>query len=130
VIHLEGAIFDITDRKLAERRLKKAEWQHRMLVEGLPLVTYLLGLDGLMTYIAPQVELMLGYSADEIVESSGSLLTERLHPARDGLRRGCPRIQRNAARRSRLHGQPGPHPATAHDRRRSFRPAGEDDRRT
>jgi PAS domain-containing protein len=78
VIHLEGAIFDITDRKLAERRLKKAEWQHRMLVEGLPLVTYLLGLDGLMTYIAPQVELMLGYSADEIVESSGSPLTERL----------------------------------------------------
>jgi len=80
VIHLEGAIFDITDRKLAERRLKKAEWQHRMLVEGLLLVTYLLDQDGLMTYIAPQVESMLGYSADEIVESSGSLLTERLHP--------------------------------------------------
>jgi PAS domain S-box-containing protein len=80
VVHLEGAIFDITDRKVAERRLKKAEWQHRMLVEGLPLVTYIVGLDGVMTYIAPQVEAMLGYSAADIEEGSGSLLSENLHP--------------------------------------------------
>jgi PAS domain S-box-containing protein len=64
-----GFFFDITQRKEAELRLQELERRYRSLVEQLPAVTYMDTADEEMTsiYVSPQVEKVLGLSADAFV---------------------------------------------------------------
>lgn len=74
-----GSFYDITQRKEAELRLQELERRYRSLVEQLPAVTYMDTADERMSsiYVSPQVEKVLGLSADAFV--SDDAWTEHLH---------------------------------------------------
>ena len=63
---------------IAGARLRRSEGRSRRLVEGLPLVMYTEDERGL-TYISPQIEPLLGYSAEEWLSQPG-LWRQVLHP--------------------------------------------------
>ena len=63
---------------VAGARLRRSERRSRRLVEGLPLVMYTEGGEGL-TYISPQIESLLGYPPHEWLMGSG-LWRRVLHP--------------------------------------------------
>ena len=65
----------------AEARLRKAEARYRALVEQIPAVTFMAPLDGDSTelYVSPQIEELLGFSAQEWLDNP-ILWYQRLHP--------------------------------------------------
>jgi PAS domain S-box-containing protein len=75
-----GVQIDITERKRAERRLGAAQQRFRTLVDQIPAVTYIDPVDDPETslYTSPQIEKMLGYTAEEWRE--GKLWPKCLHP--------------------------------------------------
>src|SRR5688572_9453393 len=75
-----GSFYDITQRKEAELRLQEMERRYRSLVEQLPAVTYLDTADADMSsiYVSPQVEKVLGLSADAFV--TDGTWSAHLHP--------------------------------------------------
>jgi PAS domain S-box-containing protein len=75
------ALSEITKRKWAEEALRAAEAKYRTLVEQLPLVTYIDRLDDASSsvYMSPQIEALVGYSAQEWL-SDPALFTKLLHP--------------------------------------------------
>lgn len=78
---LEGVIFDITERKQAEERLAETERRNRMLVEQLPLITYIDALDESSSalYMSPQCEEILGYPAQDWLDDP-DMWARLLHP--------------------------------------------------
>jgi PAS domain S-box-containing protein len=81
---LQGVMLDITERKRAEEQLRQAEARYRTLVEQIPAITYIDSFEGVpghyrTTYVSPQIEQMLGYSAEEFVSESG-LWPTLIHP--------------------------------------------------
>jgi two-component system cell cycle sensor histidine kinase/response regulator CckA len=78
---MHGIAQDVTETKHAEELLRDAERRYRTLVEQLPLVTYIraLALDEPNVYVSPQVEAMLGYTAEEW-QSDPDLLARIVHP--------------------------------------------------
>jgi PAS domain S-box-containing protein len=77
----QGFLVDITERKLAEQGLEDAEARYRTLVENLPLTSYVSGLsaDFMHRYISPQIEQLLGYTADQCTDNP-ELLGRIIHP--------------------------------------------------
>ncbi len=75
-----GSFHDITQRKEAELRLQELELRYRSLVEQLPAVTYMDTADEKMSsiYVSPQVERVLGLSADAFVTDDA--WSNHLHP--------------------------------------------------
>ncbi len=75
-----GSFHDITPRKEAELRLQELELRYRSLVEQLPAVTYMDTADEKMSsiYVSPQVEKVLGLSADAFVTDDA--WSRHLHP--------------------------------------------------
>jgi PAS domain S-box-containing protein len=76
-----GSDRDVTERVEAEEKLRAAEERYRNLIEELPLVTYIRPLDLSVAniYVSPQVEELLGYSAEDWVTDPG-LLARIVHP--------------------------------------------------
>jgi diguanylate cyclase (GGDEF)-like protein/PAS domain S-box-containing protein len=71
---------DITDEREASERLRQAEGRYRTLVEQLPLVSYVEGLDEESAmYISPQIADLVGYSGDEWV-ADPTFFARVLHP--------------------------------------------------
>ncbi len=77
----QGVVFDITERKAAEARLKEAEQRYRALVEHLPAVVYMDAVDEESTalYISPQYEAVFGFTVQERLDDAG-LWLRQLHP--------------------------------------------------
>jgi diguanylate cyclase (GGDEF)-like protein/PAS domain S-box-containing protein len=77
----QGVMFDITDRKEAEQRLREAEEQYRTLVETVPAVTYVQEIDetSTMTYVSPQMVDLLGYTPEECTSDPDHWI-KVLHP--------------------------------------------------
>jgi diguanylate cyclase (GGDEF)-like protein/PAS domain S-box-containing protein len=75
-----GVARDITDRKEADERLRQVEGRYRTLVERLPLVSYVEGLDEESAlYISPQIAELAGHTPEEWV-ADPSFFASVLHP--------------------------------------------------
>jgi PAS domain S-box-containing protein len=77
----QGVMLDITERKEAETRLREAEERYRVLVEHIPAIIYAepIPWDVERWYVSPQVEEILGYTADDW-RSLESFWKDRIHP--------------------------------------------------
>jgi PAS domain S-box-containing protein len=80
----QGVVLDITARKEAEAKAEDAEARYRQLVEGGSVIAYVLGRaepgePRPLTYISPQIERILGYTATEWLNEIG-LWFRSLHP--------------------------------------------------
>ncbi|MGZ8782431.1 MAG: PAS domain S-box protein [Gaiellaceae bacterium] len=76
-----GFIRDISEAVAAENELRDAEARYRSLIENIPLVTYMNSVEEPFSslYMSPQVESLLGYTADEWAGELG-LMRDGLHP--------------------------------------------------
>jgi PAS domain S-box-containing protein len=70
---------DVTGRKEAEGRLAEAEERYRALVEQVPAVIYLEGVDGHLIYSSPRIHDLLGVTPEEIV-ATPELWDSMVHP--------------------------------------------------
>jgi PAS domain S-box-containing protein len=63
----QGVMTDITERKAAEEQLREARTQLQAMIDHIPAVVYLEGIDAdpREFYVSPQVEAIFGYTADE-----------------------------------------------------------------
>ena len=76
-MHLAGIAIE---HHRAKAQLQAAETRYRTLVERLPAITYIaeLGIHGRWQFVSPQIESMLGFSAEEWMSKPG-LWIERVH---------------------------------------------------
>lgn len=73
---------DVTERKRVERELREAEAKHRLLVERLPAITYVVeqqGPNSRWHFVSPQVRTRLGYSVEEW-KADPTLWLRSVHP--------------------------------------------------
>ena len=61
---------DISSRKLLEEKLRNSEELFRNLVENLNEVVYEVSTDGIINYMSPSVEKLLGYKQEELIGKS------------------------------------------------------------
>jgi len=80
-LYVQGYMADVTRRKESELELQEVQERYRTLAEQLPLVTYVDGSepDGTASYISPQIEGLLGYTAEEWL-ADNQLFSSTLHP--------------------------------------------------
>ena len=75
--HLAGIAIE---HHRAKAELRAAETRYRTLVERLPAITYIaeVGVEGRWLFVSPQIESMLGFSAEEWM-GNGALWISRIH---------------------------------------------------
>ncbi|MGZ6292476.1 MAG: PAS domain S-box protein [Syntrophales bacterium] len=59
-------LYDITERKRAEMALQKSEERFRFMVETTRDIIYTIDVNGVLTYVNPTAERIMGYSIDEL----------------------------------------------------------------
>ena len=75
-----GTIHDVTERGLAETRLRETEARYRSLVEQVPVAIYRQEIEhnGAVSYISPQIESLTGYAPEEYADPTFWVRT--MHP--------------------------------------------------
>ncbi|MFQ5980574.1 MAG: PAS domain S-box protein [Candidatus Heimdallarchaeota archaeon] len=63
----QGTLIDISDRKEAEKELRKSEEKYRDLLININEAVYLISEDGIITYISPSIESMIGFHPSEMI---------------------------------------------------------------
>ena len=63
---MEGVIYDVTNRKLAEEALRKSEERHRSLLDASPDPIVVYDMEGRATYVNPAFILTFGWSSEEL----------------------------------------------------------------
>lgn len=72
-----SAATDLTELKLAEEELKKAEMNYRALVENSQSIIYTMRPDGIFTFISPSWTRLLGHETQEVIDQNYRVF---LHP--------------------------------------------------
>jgi two-component system NtrC family sensor kinase len=85
VSHFIAIKRDVSERKLAEEKLRLAEEKHRSLVLNIPDVVWTRDSNGRVTFISPKIEKVSGYTVDEIRQQGARLFLDSIHP--DDLRK-------------------------------------------
>lgn len=62
-----GIAIDVTEQTVAKEALRKSEEKYRELVENINDVLYAIDRQGVITYVSPVIESVLGYGADELI---------------------------------------------------------------
>jgi PAS domain S-box-containing protein len=77
-----SVVQDITERKGAEKQLRKSEERHRSLISTIPAVIYRASPDevGRLKYVSPQAKEYSGFSPEEFIDNPG-LWEDRVLPA-------------------------------------------------
>ncbi len=70
LVRLQGALFDISERRNVENRLHQQEEFSRRLVESFPDVILALNRDGRYTFVSPRIREVLGYEPEMLVGRS------------------------------------------------------------
>jgi PAS domain S-box-containing protein len=96
ITHLEGALLDSTDRKLAETALMESESKFRNLTEESLVGVYIIQ-EGRFKYVNPKFAQMFGYRPDEIID--------KIDPDALVLPEDLPRVTQNI--KKRLSGETG-----------------------
>lgn len=68
--HVMAMVRDVTAQKEAELKLLKSEEKYRTLVENANDIIFTLSPDGIITYISPNIDSILGYTPQEIIGKS------------------------------------------------------------
>ncbi len=73
---------DITDRKLAEEKLRQSEEQYRSLVSDVPGVVYRCALDPdwIMLFISKEIDMLSGYPPSDFINSNIRSFVSIIHP--------------------------------------------------
>jgi PAS domain S-box-containing protein len=74
---IQTIVRDISDRKTAERELRKAEQRFRSLIENANDLIVVTDPDGIVNFASPSVERILGHSTEELAKRS---YVELIHP--------------------------------------------------
>jgi diguanylate cyclase (GGDEF)-like protein/PAS domain S-box-containing protein len=74
---VEGLAQEVTERRHAEEALWLGEEYFRTLVENASDLVYVLSADGVIRYLSPSVQQVLGFRAEELIGTDGLLL---VHP--------------------------------------------------
>jgi len=69
-----------TERMHLEEVLRESEDKYRSLVKNIPDVTWTIDSRGNTTFISPNVEIVYGYTPEEIYKEGERLWFERIHP--------------------------------------------------
>ncbi len=67
ILHYDGTVEDITERKRIADALRKSEERFRQVAEDAGVFVWEVDADGLYTYASPVVETILGYTPEELV---------------------------------------------------------------
>jgi PAS domain S-box-containing protein len=76
----QAVIQDITQRKQSDQALRASEEKHRSLIDHIPDVVWTADLNRELLYISGNAVKVLGYSSSELLEQSGQLWLDRIHP--------------------------------------------------
>lgn len=79
ILYYEGTVEDITERKHAEEELKKREERFRALMRNSSDIVYVLNSEGIIQYVSPNVQQVLGYS-DQIGPEEHLGVLDFVHP--------------------------------------------------
>jgi len=77
LVGYRGMNRDVTDRVEAERALQENEERFRALIENAPDIITVMNADGIITYVSPSIERVLGYDPEEPI---GRSAFDRVHP--------------------------------------------------
>ncbi len=72
-----GQVIDITDYEKAKRALVERERRYRLLIQNASDVTAIANREGMITYVSPSVEPLIGDSPESL---TGKSMFERVHP--------------------------------------------------
>jgi PAS domain S-box-containing protein len=80
ILHYQGGMIDITDRKRAEEALRNSEAKYQFLVESMADVVFTLDINLATTYVSPSIERMLGFTQEErMAQKADQQLTPQSH---------------------------------------------------
>ncbi len=84
---LVGAVVEISERKALERTLSESNQKLRSIIEGSPLAIIARDMNGVISLWNPAAEKLFGWTADEVIGTSRSIVPEDMRPEVNAMRK-------------------------------------------